>query len=193
MVLGSDLQSFKGWECQEGEKRWSTDASIYFYRVFSLPFLSLRFLFLCSLILTFFFSYSPLHCVFYSWLPPFLLYCLIPWDFSILSLRFHQPFFFFLWAPLQDNPLTRWLPGHYLYSKCVCCTIFIPGQNSLFCSSPFPLSALPEWIRIGGSLSLNLPIWHASSGLSFLLASSGWNVIQVRHFPLKGALARTPI
>ena len=96
MVLGSDLQSFIGWECQEGEKRWSTDASVYFYRVFSLPFLSLCFLFLCSLILTFFSSYSPLHWVFYSWLPPFLLYCLILRDFSILSLRFHQPFSLFL-------------------------------------------------------------------------------------------------
>ena len=139
--------------------------SSFFITSFSFPLFSNSYLF--------FFSYSPLHCIFYSWLPPFLLYCLIPWDFSILSLRFHQPFFFFLWAPLQDNPLTRWLPGHYLYSECVCCTIFIPGQNSLFCSSPFPLSALPEWIRIGGSLSLNLPIWHASNGLSFLLASSG--------------------
>ena len=64
MVLDSDLQRFIGWECQEGEKRWSTDASVYFYRVFSLPFLSLCFLFLCSLILTFFSSYSPLHWVF---------------------------------------------------------------------------------------------------------------------------------
>ena len=193
MVLGLDLQSFKGWECQEGEKRWSTDASIYFYRVFSLPFLSLRFLFLCSLILTFFFFLlsSPLRFLFMATSLPFIL--LDSMGFFHFVLKVSPTIFFFLWAPLQDNPLTCWLPAHYLYSECVCCTIFIPGQNSLFCSSPFPLSALPEWIRIEGSLSLNLPIWHASSGLSFLLASSGWNVIQVRHFPLKGALARTPI
>ena len=29
----------------------------------------------------------------------------------------------------------------------------IPRQNSLFCFSPLPLYALPEWIRIGGSFS----------------------------------------
>ena len=59
--------------------------SSFFITSFSFPLFSNSYLF---------FSYSPLHFVFYSWLPPFLLYCLIPWDFSILSLRFHQPFFF---------------------------------------------------------------------------------------------------
>ena len=46
--------------------------------------------------------------------------------------------FSFLWAFLEDYPLTRRLPGHYLCSKCACCTTFIPEQKTLFCFSPSP-------------------------------------------------------
>ena len=77
---------------QEGEKRWSTNACLYLYRVFSLPFLPLCFLFFSSMILSFFFHTLLLLSVPYSWLPPFLLYCMNPWDFSLFSLRLHQPF-----------------------------------------------------------------------------------------------------
>ena len=59
---------------QEGEKRWSTNACLYLYRVFSLPFLPLCFLFFSSMILSFFFILSssfqsPIH----GYLPSFYI------------------------------------------------------------------------------------------------------------------------
>ena len=67
---------------------------------------------------------------FHGYLSSFL-YCLMTWDFSLLSLRLHQPFLVFLWASLQDCPLTCWLLGHYLCSKRACCTTPHPQTKFL--------------------------------------------------------------
>ena len=158
MILGFDSQSFKGWECQKGEKRWSTNACPYSYRIFSLPFffLLLRFLLFGSLIISFF-LYSPLHVFFLLYMatsPP--LYCLISWDFSLLSLRLHQPF---LASCGHLSRITHQPIGCLATTSTqsvLVAPLFIPGQNSLFGFFPPPpppsFSALPKWIRIGGSL-----------------------------------------
>ena len=101
--------------------------SSFFITSFSFPLFSNSYLF-------FFLLSSPLRFLFMATSLPFIL--LDSMGFFHFVLKVSPTIFFFLWAPLQDNPLTRWLPGHYLYSECVCCTIFIPRQNSLFCSSP---------------------------------------------------------
>ena len=111
MALSSDSQSFRRWECHKGEKRWSTDACLYFSNVYSLPsFFFYYLLFFCSLVLSFCLTLlsilplSPVH----GYLPS-LLYCLIQWDFSIFSLRLHQLFlvffFFGILLGLSTNPL----------------------------------------------------------------------------------------
>ena len=66
--------------------------------------------------------------------------------------------FGFLWTSLQDYLLTRWLPNHYLYLECACCTTPHSKTKLLVLFLPFPLSVLPEWIRIGGSHSLPTPM-----------------------------------
>ena len=62
--------------------------------------------------------------------------------------------FGFLWASLQDYPPTCWLPGHYFYSECACCTTLHSKTKLfvLFLPPPPSFSALPKWIRIEGSL-----------------------------------------
>ena len=140
MVLGTNLQSFRGWKCQEGEKRWSIDACLYCCRIFPLPFffLPLCFLFFCSLILSFLLTLLFIASS-YSWLPPFLLYCLIPWDFSLLSLKFHQLFLASCEHPFR---ITHWLVGYSATTSIqsvLAAPLFILGQNSRFCLSPFPL------------------------------------------------------
>ena len=75
MVLGSDSQSFRGWECHEGEKKWSTNACPYLCHVLLSPFpFSFYYLvFFCSLVLSFFRTFLPMFVCTYSWLPLFLV------------------------------------------------------------------------------------------------------------------------
>ena len=121
-----------------------------FCRVFFLQYLPLSFFFvlLLEVFLPIFSmdSSSP-----YLGLPLCFLYYLIPWDFSLLSLRLHQPFFF-LGTFLQDYPLTHWLLDHYLHLECVCCTTPHSRTKLLILFLPFLLSVLLEWIRIRVSL-----------------------------------------
>ena len=158
MVLGFDSQSFRGWECQEEEKRWSTDACFFFYCFFSLLFFFttlFSFLFFSDSFF-FFFSYSPLRGF-------LLLFMATSLPFTLLDSMGYLPFvpkasstiFSFLWAFLEDYPLTRRLPGHYLCSKCACCTTFHSRTKLFVLFLPLPLFVLPAWIRIGGSLSLS--------------------------------------
>ena len=113
---------------------FSTVFSLFFF------FLPLCFILFSSLILFFFFfSYSPLRGF-------LLLFMATSLPFTLLDSMGYLPFvpkasstiFSFLWAFLEDYPLTRRLPGHYLCSKCACCTTFIPEQKTLFCFSPSP-------------------------------------------------------
>ena len=66
--------------------------------------------------------------------------------------------FGFLWGSLQDFPLTSWLPSHYLCSESDCYTTLHSRTKLLVLFLHLPFSALPEWIRIGGSLSLFTPM-----------------------------------
>ena len=112
-----------------------------------------------------------------------LLYCLIPWDFSLLSLKFHQLFLASCEHPFR---ITHWLVGYSATTSIqsvLAAPLFILGQNSLVLFLPLILFALPEWIRIRDSLSLSLPLWHALGGPSPLLTSFGRNAILARHFP----------
>ena len=126
------------------------------------------------------------HCeflLFHLWLPlPFI----VNWSMRFLLFvpKISPTTFGFLWAFLQDCPLTRWLPSHYLCSECACCTIPRFGQNStLFCFSPH-LSYL-TWMDKGLSSSLYLPLWHLLGGPSPLPTSFGQNAIPARHFSKK--------
>ena len=182
MVLNSDLQSFREWESREGKKRWSTEACLYFCRVFSLPFLPLSFLLFFG---SQFLSYSSLCLSAYSWLLLFLLYYLILWDFSLLSLTG------FLWASLQGFPLTYWLSQPLPLLR-VCLLHHFPSPDKiLFFFLPFISQYLPSLMDKDWRLSLYLSLWHASNGLSPLLASFGLYAIPVRHFP-KRSLNRNP-
>ena len=131
MVLGSNLQSFKECECQEEDKRWSTNACLYFYYV-----LSSLFFFLNSLNIIFFLlSY-------YS-----LLFMATSFPFILLDSMGFLPFvpktspivFGFLWASLQDYPLTRWLLGHYLLLRvCLLHHSSFQDKTPYFISPPPP-------------------------------------------------------
>ena len=164
----------------EGEKRWSIDACLYFYHVFLSSFLFYHLIFLCSLVLSFFLS------LLFVSLPLFMVTSL---PFILLDSMGYLSFvprasptiFGFLWASLEDCPLTCWLPGHYPYLKCSYCTTPHPWKKFLVLFLLSLNSCLPQWMRIGGSLYVAL--WHASSGPSPLLASFRWNAILVRHFP----------
>ena len=135
-------------------------------------FLLLRFLLFGSLIISFF-LYSPLHGFFLLFMatsPP--LYCLIPWDFSLLSLRLYQPF---LASCGHLSRMTHQPVGCLATTSTqsvLVAPLFIPRQNSLFCFSPPP----PFLLRLtqmdkNWRLSPSLPLWHASSGPGPLLAS----------------------
>ena len=89
--------------------------------------------------------------------------------------------FGFLWASFQDCPLTPWLPSHYLCSERVCYNIPYL-QTKYLVLFLLPLNCCPhQWIRI--RLPHHLPLWHALSGPSPLLASFGQNATLARHFP----------
>ena len=127
--------------------------SLYFYHVFSLPFLPLRFLFFCSLIFSFFLTLLSVDSssLFLATSFPFILLDSI--GFLIFVPKTSPTVFSFLWASLQDYPLNCWLLGYYLYSKCACCTTLHSKTKLFVLSLPLPLSALPKWMRIGSSLS----------------------------------------
>ena len=114
----------------EGEKRWSIDVCLYFYRVFLSSFLFYHLIFLCSLVLSLFlalFSMSlPLFMV--TSLPFILLNSM---GFLPLVPRASPTVFGFLWASLQDCPLTRWLLDHYLCLECACYTTSHPHTKFL--------------------------------------------------------------
>ena len=115
--------------------------------------------FFCSLVLSFFLTLLSVCVPPYLWLPLFLLYCLILWDFSLCP-KASPTIFGFLWASLQDCPLTCWLPCHYLCSKCACYTTLHPQKKFLVMFLSFLNFYLPEWIRIGGSLYTYLYDMH---------------------------------
>ena len=160
MVLGFDSQSFRGWECQEEEKRWSTDACFFFYCFFSLPFFFYHFVFFSFLLwfFFFFFSYSPLRGFLFLFMATSLPFILLDsMGFLPFVPKASSTIFSFLWAFLEDYPLTHRLPGHYLCSKCACCTTLHSRTELFVLFLPLPLFVLPAWIRIGGSLSLYYP------------------------------------
>ena len=98
--------------------------------------------------------------------------------------------FGFLWAFLQDCPLTRWLPGHYLCLECACCTTPC-SRKKLYLVFSFPYLSCLTRMDKGSSFSLYLPLWHASGGPSPSLTSFGPNLIPAMHFPKRG-LNRNP-
>ena len=53
-----------------------------------------------------------------------------------------QPTVFgFLWASLQDYPLTLWLPDHYFCLECACCNTLHSRTKFFVLSLPLPLSS----------------------------------------------------
>ena len=98
--------------------------------------------------------------------------------------------FGFSWAFLQDCPLTRWLPGHYLCLEYVCCTTPC-SMKKLYLVFSFPYLSCLTRMDKGLSFSLYLPLWHASGGPSPPLTSFWRNVIPAMHFPKRG-LSRNP-
>ena len=107
---------FREWVFHEGEKMWSIDACpSSYYLTFSLVFFLLNIsIFLCLsmfsfLSSTFCFLASPFTIHGYP-----LLYYLSLWNLPTV--------FGFLWASLQDYPLTCRLSSHYFCPECVGCT-----------------------------------------------------------------------
>ena len=150
MVLDSIYRVSRGGSVKRERKDGLLLHASIFCRVFFLHYLPLSFFFvlLLEVFLPIFSmdSSSP-----YLGLPLSFLYYLIPWDFSLLSLRLHQPFFS-LGTFLQDYPLTHCLLDHYLRLECVCCTTPHSRTKLLILFLPFLLSILLEWIRIRVSL-----------------------------------------
>ena len=115
----------------------------FFYHFLSILFYYSQFFFLSSLWVLPFSSYG--------YLSPFIL--LNSMGFLPFVPKVSPAVFGFLWVSLQDYPLTCWLPGHYLSLECACCTTPYSWAKLLVLFLHFPLFVLPEWIRIGGSLS----------------------------------------
>ena len=95
----------------------------------------------------------------YGYISP-LLYCLIPWDFSLLSLKFHQPFLASCEHPFRITHQLVGYPATISIQSVLAAPLFILGQNSFVLFLPLILFALPEWIRIRDSLSLYLYGMH---------------------------------
>ena len=128
---------------------------------------------------------------YYSWLPHLLLFYLIPWDFSLLSLRLHQPFLVScgLLSRITHQPAGS--PATTSTQSVLATPLFIPGQNSLFCFSlPTPLLYRTRMDK-NWRLSPYLSLWHASSGPGPLLASFWVKCHPNKAFSLKEASTRT--
>ena len=95
MVIRCYLYSFKAWACQKGGKKWSIDACLYYCHAFSLFlssfFISIFFFFFTYLLLLSFLLLSFRVLVLPSMAISSFYSELIQWDFSLLSLRLHQP------------------------------------------------------------------------------------------------------
>ena len=134
----------------------------------SIPIALFSFFHLVSFI--FFFS----QCFLFSILSSLLLSCLPPLLFMVTNFYtvchyriypfYPSTVFCFLWASLQDCPLTYQLSNHYICLKCVGCTTlhFQKKLFVLFLTSHSFCFTLINWIK----LSHHLPLWHASSGPS---------------------------
>ena len=125
-------------------------SSFFFTTLFSFLFFSDSFFF--------FFSYSPLHGFLFLFMATSLPFRLLDsMGFLPFVPKASSTIFSFLWAFLEDYPLTHRLLGHYLCSKCACCTTLHSRTKLFVLFLPLPLFVLPAWIRIGGSLSLYYP------------------------------------
>ena len=97
--------------------------------ILSLFFFFFSFLYVSFLLYSLFFFFFPSLCV-YLPLSLYTLFMATFLPFILLEFIGFLPFvpkasptvFGFLWASLQDCPLTCWLLGHYLCSECACHT-----------------------------------------------------------------------
>ena len=112
-------------------------------------------------------------------------------DFSLLPLRLTNHFCL-LQTSRQSCLLTYWLLGHYCTWACLVSSLFSTTQSTTNLN-PFGFaigfSPLLGWIRPWVSLSLYLPLWHASNGPQCLPPLLGKDVIPTKHLP-KEVVAR---
>jgi len=99
-------------------------------------------------------------------LPPFIhgyipsFYIARSHRISLFVPKASSTIFGFLWAFLQDCPLTRWLPDLYLCLEYGCCTTLHFRTKPFVLFLPLTFSTLPEWIRIVGSFFTYLYDMH---------------------------------
>ena len=117
----------------------------------------------------------------YSQLPLSLLYLLKFMGFLHFVPQAVPTTFGFLWASLQDYPLTQLLFDHYFYSKGACHTTLHFQTKVLVLFLSHSLPCLPQWIKVEGFLYLLL--WHASSGPNLCLPLLGKMSSQQSIFP----------
>ena len=105
-----------------------------------------------------------------------LLYCLLWWVFTILSINH----FCLGVGVLPNHPLVCQLPSHH-HLPVLAIPLPITRQKVLFCLLAH--RGIPIWIRVG--ILSHYPSWHAPSDSNLFFPFFGWYVIPARHFPQK--------
>ena len=121
-----------------------------------------------------------------------LFYCLWLPFYTVCHYRIYNLcpsiVFGFLWATLQDCPLTAGCLGITSTQSVLVAPLSISRQNYLSCFLPLSIFVSPQWIRI--KLPHHRPLWHASSGPSPHLPLLG-EMSSQQDIPLK-KLGREP-